>query len=191
MRTRIQPNRYGMIDYNREVYDEDHRRLFYHDVCLTISNPSGEPASYNDVIQNEYKDEWIKSMDKELNALKANVTFEIISEVPQSTDVIKSKWVFKNKVHSDGTIKRKSRLVACGYSQIHGVNYDQMQIFAPTLTQKFNPKRSSWCSNCKMDNHTNSTCRKSNKSKENDTRKNNNKKKAVIILRQNIVNIVL
>ena len=75
-------------------------------------------------------------MNVELNALKSNGTFEIINEVPKSTDIIKSKWVFKNKVNLDGTIKRKSRLVACGYSQIHGVNYDQMQIFAPTLKLK-------------------------------------------------------
>ena len=64
IRTRIQPNRYGMIDYNREIYDDDHRRLFYHGICRTISNASGEPSSYNDVIQDEYKDEWLSQWMK-------------------------------------------------------------------------------------------------------------------------------
>jgi len=42
------------------------------------------------------------------------------------------------------------------------------------FTQQFKSKRRLWCSNCKMDNHTNSTCRKPNRNKVNDTRKTSN-----------------
>lgn len=61
-----------------------------------------------------------------------NKVWEVIEwdeNIPQS-DIIDSKWVFKHKLNTDGTIARyKSRLCARGFMQTHGVNYTET--FAP------------------------------------------------------------
>ena len=55
--------------------------------------------------------------------------------VPRPTDrkVVKSKWVLKFYQNDDGSIGRvKARLVACGYSQVQGIDYTE--VFAATLS---------------------------------------------------------
>ena len=51
---------------------------------------------------------------------------------PINANVVTSKWVFKVKLNSDGSLdKLKARLVARGFSQMYGVDYERT--FAPTV----------------------------------------------------------
>ncbi|GKD95005.1 copia protein, partial [Tanacetum coccineum] len=51
-------------------------------------------------------------------------------DLPEGKRVIGTKWVFRNKRDERGTIiKNKARLVAQGYRQEEGVDYDE--VFAP------------------------------------------------------------
>ena len=66
---------------------------------------------------------------EELAAL-ADINTWSLSELPHGSKYIGSKWVFDIKQSVDGEIVRyKSSLVAKGYAQLPGMDYDE--VFAP------------------------------------------------------------
>ena len=63
-------------------------------------------------------------MQEELNQFERNEVWELIPR-DDSNKVIGTKWVFRNKLDEDGNItKNKVRLVAKGYIQEEGIDYD-------------------------------------------------------------------
>lgn len=57
-------------------------------------------------------------MDTELRALEANQTWELV-DLTVGKKVIGCKWVYKVKLHPDGSVdKYKARLVAKGYKRL-------------------------------------------------------------------------
>ena len=68
-------------------------------------------------------------MAEEIDALERTGTWEIVPLPPQIRPIT-CKWVYKVKTHSDGTLEcYKARLVARGFQQEHGHDYDET--FAP------------------------------------------------------------
>ena len=68
-------------------------------------------------------------MTDELSALERTSTWNLVP-LPSGAVPITCKWVFKVKTHSDGTVERyKARLMARGFQQEHGRDYDET--FAP------------------------------------------------------------
>lgn len=68
---------------------------------------------------------WKATMEDELTSLHQNQTQQL---VPRTTymHITSSKWVFKTKLKSDGTLDRfKARVIAKGYHQIDGLNYTE------------------------------------------------------------------
>jgi hypothetical protein len=58
-----------------------------------------------------------------MNALERNQTWEIV-ELPKEKKIVGCKWVYTLKYKVDGSLKRyKVRLVAKGYTQTFGIDY--------------------------------------------------------------------
>ena len=84
------------------------------------------PTCYTQVMEHERGQ---KAMEAELEALKENHTWDIVS-CPPNVKPIGSKWVYPVKLKSDGSLDRyKARLVALGNKQEYGLDYEET--FAP------------------------------------------------------------
>ena len=71
---------------------------------------------------------WEKAISEELTTLKKARTWRL-EEAPPRANVISPKWVFKAKKDAAGNIAHyKARLVAQGFSQISGVDYDDTYV---------------------------------------------------------------
>ncbi|CAA0811979.1 cysteine-rich RLK (RECEPTOR-like protein kinase) 8, partial [Striga hermonthica] len=85
-----------------------------------------EPKNAKEALKDEC---WILAMQEELEQFTRNDVWELIPE-PSSGNVIGTKWIFKNKTDEFGNMTRnKARLVAQGYTQTQGIDYDET--FAP------------------------------------------------------------
>ena len=70
-----------------------------------------------------------------LNQFERNKVWKLVPR-PSNKTVIGTKWVFRNTLDENGTVTRnKARLVAQGYHQEEGIDYDET--FAPVDSNQF------------------------------------------------------
>ena len=90
-----------------------------------------EPRNFKEASKPEHEGKWVKAMEEELKSIADNETWELV-DLPEERSAIGSKWVYKMKYNQDGTVARyKARLVAQGYTQKFGTDYDE--VFAPVV----------------------------------------------------------
>ncbi|KAI3523596.1 hypothetical protein L1887_01838 [Cichorium endivia] len=93
---------------------------------LMMTRNDDEPGSYTEASKEKV---WIDAMNSELASIEKNKTWRLV-ELPKNRKAIGLKWVFKVKRDPNGEIvKHKARIVAKGYVQKQGVDYDE--VFAP------------------------------------------------------------
>lgn len=92
-----------------------------------------DPKTFKNAINSAHKCEWMTSMDAEMSAFSLNSVWTLV-EPPKDCNVVGCKWIYKTKRDNAGNVvKYKSRLVAQGFSQKFGVDYDE--VFAPVVKQ--------------------------------------------------------
>jgi hypothetical protein len=88
-----------------------------------------DPLNLCEAMRSEDASKWKTAMQEEYDSLMANGMWEL-STLPEGRKSIGCKWVFRTKHNaSDNIIRYKARLVANGYSQVAGVDFDET--FAP------------------------------------------------------------
>ena len=115
------PQRYGIDEYASSI--------IHHSACL--AGEIIEPSSYADAINNPQSSHWLDAARSEYQALMENETWSLV-ELPKNRKAIGCKWVFKAKYTASGEVERfKGRLVAKGYAQMPGIDYEET--YAPVV----------------------------------------------------------
>ena len=100
--------------------------------CAEQVEDASEPATYIGAIDSVDKDKWISTMQEEMQSLEKNGTWEIV-HLPKQKKSVRCKWVFKRKkgLSPSESPRFKTRLVAKDFSQISGVDYND--VFSPVV----------------------------------------------------------
>jgi len=104
-----------------------HGKLAEVATCTSVINIT-EPSTF---VEAAAHPGWHVAMDKEIQALLDNDTWDIVS-LPMGKKPIGCKWVYKVKYKSDGNLERlKARLVIQGFTQKAGIDYTET--FSPVV----------------------------------------------------------
>lgn len=74
--------------------------------------------------------QWRKAMDDELESFRENEVFELV-DAPKGATIVQCRWVLKKKFISGSEVQYRARLVAKGFTQKHGIDYDET--FSPVV----------------------------------------------------------
>jgi Reverse transcriptase (RNA-dependent DNA polymerase)/Pol polyprotein, beta-barrel domain/GAG-pre-integrase domain len=105
--------------------------------ALVFGGVPTEPKTYKQAIAAPDCKNWEAAMAEELASLERLGTWTVVPEssIPNGQQPITAKWVFKLKLDSNNNPTRyKARLVARGFQQTEGVDYDET--FAPVVKLK-------------------------------------------------------
>ena len=90
-----------------------------------------DPKTLKEAMRSPDWPEWEKPVKTELATLEQMGTWEL-ADAPKDRKPIMNKWVFMKKYNKDGDLQKyKARIVARGFSQIPGMDYNQT--FAPVV----------------------------------------------------------
>ena len=116
----------SMHIYGDEDNGEPKGEMVNYALCSISNSVSNiavvEPSCYEEACSNGV---WMQAMKEEIDAIERNNTWELC-KLPKGKKLVGSKWVYKTKCKSDGSVERyKARLVAKGFTQQYGVDFEE------------------------------------------------------------------
>ncbi|GJY68825.1 retrovirus-related pol polyprotein from transposon TNT 1-94 [Tanacetum coccineum] len=115
---------------SHNVFDERLEDAYFDaNIRQTQMNIMCQPIEPANVVEALKDADWVSAMQDELDQFARLKVWRLVPR-PEGKTIIKTKWIFKNKKdESSLVIQNKARLVAVGYYQQEGIDYDEM--FAP------------------------------------------------------------
>ena len=90
------------------------------------------PLTHNEAMTLPSADLWRQVEEAEIKSLNGNNVL-LPTRLPAGQKLMHTKWIYAMKYDTEGNIiKRKARLVAQGFRQVFGVNFDET--YAPVTT---------------------------------------------------------
>lgn len=98
-------------------------------VMILLDSDTDTPLTYKDIPNMPNPEMWYKAHAEELHSLKKNKTWRLVNR-PENCNIVGSKTIYRSKKDKNGKIiKAKARIVAQGFSQKSGIDFDET--FAP------------------------------------------------------------
>ena len=100
--------------------------------CAEQVENNNEPSTYTEAIGSGDREKWVSAMQEEMQSLEKNGTWDVV-RLPMKKKTVRCKWIFKRKegLSPSEPPRYKARLVAKGFSQIPGVDYND--VFSPVV----------------------------------------------------------
>lgn len=104
---------------------------FHDEAAYAYFTEVADPSSVSEALSSTDASHWRQAMESEYSSLMKNKTWILVDPPPQKS-IVSTKWIFRRKYNSDGTIARyKARFVARGFSQQPGLDYSET--FSPVI----------------------------------------------------------
>ena len=88
-----------------------------------LLNIEKDPKTFSEVMSSRDASFWREAVNDEMDSIMSNQTWVLV-DLPPRSKPISSKWVFRRKYNSDGSLQTfKARLVAKGFKQRNGIDY--------------------------------------------------------------------
>ena len=88
-----------------------------------LLNINDEPKTFSEAMASRDAAFWKEAVNDEMDSIMFNNTWVLV-DLPKGSKPIASKWVFRKKYNSDGSLQTfKARLVAKGFTQKEGIDY--------------------------------------------------------------------
>ncbi|KAF2345216.1 Reverse transcriptase RNA-dependent DNA polymerase [Trinorchestia longiramus] len=120
----------GELELRRSIRNRAAPDRFGEWVCFA-QDKFDVPANVEEALHRPESKLWKVAMEEEMASMNINNVWSLV-ECPKNKKPIRCKWIFKKKTVPDGNVcSYKARLVAQGYAQKFGVDYDET--FSPVV----------------------------------------------------------
>ncbi|GJY78806.1 putative ribonuclease H-like domain-containing protein [Tanacetum coccineum] len=121
--TKKSSGEHAMISYIQKQRRSNHKD--FQNCLFACFHSQQEPIKIAQALDDEG---WVEAMQEELLQFKIQKVWTLV-DLPYGKKVIGTKWVYRNKKDERGIVVRnKARLVAQGYKQEEGIDYDEMDV---------------------------------------------------------------
>lgn len=98
--------------------------------CQNEVNLDDVPMSVSEALSRADSSRWQQAMEEEMASFKKSEAWELVDS-PNSGTLVECKWMFKKKIDQENKMCYRARLVAKGYTQREGLDYDET--FSPVI----------------------------------------------------------
>lgn len=106
------------------------QRYGFSNMCIQNNTLDTSELSLEEALQGPEKENWLQAIREELQCFNENKAWELV-DAPDKGTIVKCKWVLKRKCDSDNNVRYRARLVAKGFNQRCGIDYNET--FSPVV----------------------------------------------------------